>query len=737
MGKRDSIAHIRRSEDGSCTYFAHSANDDGEWHRLKEHLFGTANRMREFACNGEYAKLFWQTGLAHDLGKYQAEFQDYLINGGKRGSVPHAVWGAGFARRLQQVEMAFAIDGHHKGLPDKAELQINTEEYKGEEHPLNTTVKKIFLFDMDKTELDFEPTRFELQKLDRELLVRYLFSALTDADWLDTERHFHKEISSVRNPPSLDYPSLIHKLEEGLGRKGKGGDINKLRNKVREYALSKSKVPRGFFSLSLPTGLGKTLTSVSWALHHAQVNNLKRIIIVLPFVNIIDQTAKELKKIFGDEWVLEHHSSYNEEESRTESMGKEVNICKLATENWDYPIIVTTTVQFFDSIFSNAPKRCRKNHNIAESVVIFDEVQSLPKELIAPTISMLESMNNVMKTSFLFCTATQPAFEKRLDFPSGISGIISLVDEPDKIYGQTQRVIYKPVNNLDPLSIEDLIPLMAQDRQSVLSIYNTKKSALNAFTLAKKEAVWHSLYHLSTAMCPEHRKKMVERIRADLLDDKRIFVASTQLIEAGVDLDFPCVYREIAPLESIIQSAGRCNREGKMNEKGRLGNVYIFQLEGGKFPDQLYQTLSQYTLRLLKEDIDKLFTYDFFSAYYADAVKLFVDTDRKQINAARLDYKFETVANAYHLIDTKTTSLFIANYSQGTLGFLDATKYKPFLSKDDYRYMQKFSVQVYDNFLWNTKGQWEKKDQGYYVWYGSYSSDTGISSEPILADYIH
>jgi len=249
--------------------------------------------------------------------------------------------------------------------------------------------------------------------------------------------------------------------------------------------------------------------------------------------------------------------------------------------------------------------------------------------------------------------------------------------------------------------------------------------------------VWHSLYHLSTAMCPEHRKTMIERIRADLLDGKRIFVASTQLIEAGVDLDFPCVYREIAPLESIIQSAGRCNREGKMNEEGRLGNVYIFQLEGGKFPDQLYQTLSQYTLRLLKEDIDKLYTYDFFTAYYADAVKLFIDTDRKQISAARLDYKFETVASAYHLIDTKTTSLFIANYSQETLIFLDTIKYKPFLSKDNYRYMQKFSVQVYDNFLWNTKDQWEKKDEGYYVWYGSYAKDTGISSEPILADYIH
>jgi len=174
----------------------------------------------------------------------------------------------------------------------------------------------------------------------------------------------------------------------------------------------------------------------------------------------------------------------------------------------------------------------------------------------------------------------------------------------------------------------------------------------------------------------------------------------------------------------------------RMNEEGKIGQVYIFQLEGSSFPDQLYQTLSKYTLSLLQEDISRLYTYDFFTAYYAKVVKLFVDTDKKQINTARMEYKFETVANTYHLIDTKTTSLFVANYSKETLDFLSEIKYKPFLSKDDYRYMQKFGVQVYDGFLRKTEGQWEKKDQGYYVWYGSYSPTTGISPDPILADYI-
>jgi CRISPR-associated endonuclease/helicase Cas3 len=730
------MSQAQKGNDKNFIYFAHSANDNGEWHVLKEHLLGTANRMREFTSTNEYVKLFYQTGLAHDLGKYQERFQKYLIDGGQRGSVPHAAWGAGFARLLKQTEMAFAVDGHHKGLPDKAELQVDTEEYKGNNHPLNKNVKSVFLHDIGKTESDFMPSRFELPTLDRELLIRYLFSALTDADWLDTEQHFQQARNVIRAVHALDYASLITKLEEEMARKSIDGNINKLRNMVREYAISKADLPCGFFSLNLPTGLGKTLTSVSWALRHAQKNGLKRIIIVLPFINIIDQTAKELKRIFGEEWVLEHHSAYNEEEIKNETVNKEIDTKKLATENWDYPIIVTTTVQFFDSLFSNSPRRCRKNHNISESVVIFDEVQSLPKELITPTISILESMNRIMKTSFLFCTATQPAFERRHDFDEGITNLISLVDKPDQVYGQTKRVNYKPINDFNSVAMEELMQIMIKEEQSILAIYNTKGAALKAFLLAKNQTVWEVFYHLSTSMCPDHRKKVIEQIKEDLGAGKKIFVTSTQLIEAGVDLDFPCVYREIAPLESIIQSAGRCNREGKLNIEGELGNVYIFQLEEDKFPDELYKTLSQYTLGLLRENINKLYAYDFFTRYYADAVKLFVDTDKKQINVARSEYNFETVSNAYHLIDNKTISLFIANYNRETLNFIDVIKYKPFLTREDYRYMQKFSVQVYDDFLRKTKGQWEEKVQGYYVWFGSYSKDTGISPEPNLADFI-
>jgi CRISPR-associated endonuclease/helicase Cas3 len=271
---------------------------------------------------------------------------------------------------------------------------------------------------------------------------------------------------------------------------------------------------------------------------------------------------------------------------------------------------------------------------------------------------------------------------------------------------------------------------MKADDGSTLVIFNTKKNACKAYLEMKKTNRWNKCYHLSKAMCPDHRKKMIEQIRTDLKDRELIFVVSTQLVEAGVDFDFPCVYREIASLESIIQAAGRCNREGKLLREGKLGKVCIFILENAVFPDKSYKTLSLHTMKLLEQNIVQLYDYDFFTAYYAGIVNLFVDTDKKKINVARTEFKFETVANMFHLIEDKAVNIFIANYSKETLNFLDTIKYKEFLNKDDYSYMQQYSVQVYKNFLEETRGQWEEKDQGYHVWYGSYREDTGICPEP-------
>jgi CRISPR-associated endonuclease/helicase Cas3 len=719
-------------------YFAHSKNDEGKWHYIRDHLEETARLMGQFTGNVAYLKIFIQTAFLHDMGKYTSEFQQYIIDGGLKGSVPHAFIGASFARYLGQTEIAFVVDGHHKGLSDKSALigknTVLPDKWKSEEKYQEVT--KIFLQDIGKSEQEFEKDDMLFSGLQTEVFIRYLFSALTDADWLSTEKHVEERLFAARKTIPLDYDHLINLLEKHIDEKNKDGHINLLRNEVRQHALSLATGTIGFYSLGLPTGLGKTLISVIWALMHAKKHNLKRIIIVIPYLTIIDQTSKILKEIFGKQWVLEHHSGYNEEEPKQGEKLKEPHAKKLATENWDYPIIVTTTVQFFDSLFSNKPKRCRKVHNMAESVVIFDEVQTLPVYLLEPILSVLQDIKDIMGTSFLFCTATQPAFEKKENFQNGIERIVPLVKEPMNIFRNTRRVEYKPVRDFAPVFLEALIDEMTVADGSTLAVFNTKQNAFKAYSAAKKTNKWNKCYHLSKAMCPDHRKRVIEQIRKGLKDGELVFVVSTQLVEAGVDLDFPCVYREIAPLESIIQAAGRCNREGKLSPEGRLGKVCIFRLENAVFPDKLHETLSSYTLKLLQQNIYQLHDYDFFTTYYADIVNFFVDTDKKRINKAREALNFEAVADMFHLIEDRVISVYIANYSDKTLDFLERIKDKEFFNKDDHNYMQQYSVQVYSKFLDETRGQWKKNKQGYYVWYGYYDENTGICQEPESSDYI-
>jgi CRISPR-associated endonuclease/helicase Cas3 len=715
-------------------YLAHSENEKSEVHLLNEHLNGASKLMDAFAGKNEYKSIFRITGHLHDFGKYQPAFQKYLREGGRRGSVPHASWGAGLSKKYNQVEAAFAIDGHHKGLPDKGDLQTDMYEFDDPEHQIFKTIRTEFFKENPIKEADLIYLDTGLRGTDKELFIRMLFSALTDADWLDTENHFNNSISEKRRKKVFDAEFLLDKLENELIGKSKEGYINILRNKVRSYAISKAQSETGFYSMTLPTGMGKTLTSVSWALHHAKHNNLKRIIIVLPFISIIDQTAKELKRIFGEDWVLEHHSNFNEEEEDNkeiadESVQDKSLTRRLATENWDYPVIVTTSVQFFESLFGNKPSRCRKVHNIAQSVVIFDEVQTLPKELVLPTLTMLKNVQKVMGSSFLFCTATQPAFEKSEGF-NGIENIQSLVENPKEVFDATRRVKYLAVDDYQPISIEELVRYVFEQGDSTLCIFNTKKQALLFFN-AIKDNTDYQTFHLSTSMFPSHRKEVIGKIRDSLGKKKRILVSSTQLIEAGVDFDFPCVFREIAPLESIIQSAGRCNREGKMTE---VGNVFIFAIEDSGAPSKQYRSLAEFANSLYKKNEALLYKHDFFGEYYRKVFRLFIPEDIKNIEKARLGFNFKTVAGTYHLIENKTTPIFILCEESSDL--YERIRYKPFLSRDDYRAMQQYSVQVYENFIKDNIGKIGKEPQGYWKWYGTYDKDYGISSNAQLVTLI-
>lgn len=713
-------------------YLAHSENSAQKVHPLATHLQSTSELAASYALYTWQERLLRLGGLLHDLGKYQPEFQKYLQDGGRRGSVPHARWGAMLARLLGQKEISFIIDGHHAGLPDRSIWEREHTHMGLQEQERLIDLLKAMLSDTGLSQEDLccvEPVSLTSSgRMDT--LIRFLFSCLTDADWLDTEEHFQPEKQALRTENTFNIELFIKLLENRLNSFDRLDEpINRLRTRVRLEALKKAGLPTGFFSLNLPTGLGKTITSFHWALLHAKANGLRRIIIVLPYVNIIDQTASVLKGILGEENVLEHHGSYI---FTPEGEGEDYK--KLACENWDYPVIITTSVQFYETLFSNAPSKCRKLHNISNAVVILDEVQTLEKKLVPATLDMLHDIQEAMNTSFVFCTATMPAFEKRAGF-SQIEKVVDLVDNVDSLFEQTDRVVFRPLDGLAPVSFETLLTSINTSDASTLVIVNTKKLAREIFAREKNTKQWDKIFHLSTNMCPHHRKQWITAIRESVKNKKqRILVVATQLVEAGVDLDFPFVFRELAPLESIIQAAGRCNRENELP----FGVFSVFQLEGASYPDSSYATQARHTGNLLKNYIGNISSHSFFKEYYTQIHSLFVEP--VFVTPQRDSLNFKTVNDMYRVIESNTRSMFVFNYSEdvGHRSIRERLEEKerigiPF-SRDDFRAAQPFCVQVYENFLRDNNGSWEETKSGLLMWNGRYDPEIGIDAEGQYTD---
>lgn len=722
------------------SYLAHSANTANETHSLSEHLKSTSDRATSYALYPWQNPLLRLAGLLHDLGKYQPEFQKYLREGGKRGSVSHARWGAMLAKILGQQDVSFVIDGHHAGLPNFSIWDGEHTYLREQEKERLSNLLKAMLDDTGFSQEDLCELGTAAQPTSgrQDTLIRFLFSCLTDADWLDTESHFTPEQQRLRNTNILDVEASLKLIENKLNSLNTPDKtINHLRTSARLEALEKAGMPTGFFSLNLPTGLGKTLTSFQWALLHAKANGLQRIIIVLPYVNIIDQTASQLEGILGEDNVLEHHASY-----LAESDSEREDIKKLACENWDYPVIVTSTVQFYETLFGNSPSKCRKLHNISNAVVILDEVQTLNKELTLPTLDMLRDVHEIMNTSFVFCTATMPAFEKRVGF-DGVENVVELVADAESLFAQTERVVFMQLHNLAPISFDALFASITANDASTLVIVNTKKLAREIFAKVKVAKHWDKIFHLSTNMCPHHRKEWISKISAEVKNtSQRILVVATQLVEAGVDLDFPCVFRELAPLESIIQAAGRCNREGLLPQ---LGRVVLFQLKDAKYPDPSYKAQANHAKNLLKEYSGSITSHTFFKKYYEQILSLFVEP--KAVTPERDKLNFKTVSDMYRIITESTQPLFIANYKAAAVAdddkhrkvremLREKTELGRPLSRDDFRSMQPYCVQVHDNFLRENYGIWKETKNGVLIWDGGYNEEIGIDTEAQYTDLL-
>lgn len=556
-------------------YYAHStdSSDKSSWQLLEEHLKGVARKAEEFATGFDAGDWGRFAGLLHDAGKACGAFQRRLEGSPQR--VDHATFGAQLARQQCGrfgLLLSYVICGHHGGLPNgglqEGELHHRLKFAKVPQDVVLTPVADI------KQELDlpFKPKR-EDAGFSLAFFSRMVFSCLVDADFLDTEGFGDPEKKSAR--PDVD-PTRMERLRGILdahlarfAERAKPTPVNRLRQEILAECRAKATLPPQIFSLTVPTGGGKTFSSLAFALNHAVANRQRRVIYAIPFTSIIEQNAKVFADILGRENVLEHHCNYLEKDEPEEAAYNRQR--GLAAENWDAPLVVTTNVQFFESLFSNKPSRCRKLHNIAGSVIVLDEAQAIPTEYLEPCLAALRELVAHYRCTVLLCTATQPALDAS-QLRTAIPKIHEIITTPQKLYDELLRT---EVHFVGKLTDEELASRLDGESQ-VLCIIPTKAQARVLFEgLAEQEGS----FHLSTNMYPQHRRRVLDDIRARLAAEESCRVVSTSLVEAGVDLDFPVVYRAMAGLDSIAQAAGRCNREGKMNAAGQLGQVYVYEPE--------------------------------------------------------------------------------------------------------------------------------------------------------------
>lgn len=540
----------------------------------KEHTEGVANLASRFS--GVFGMPSWGRALGelHDVGKESDAFQQHIKKESGYspdikvvGDTQHAYVGGIIARRIYGKSsdnfLVNQIVSHHTGLHDTDEL----DKILRKEIPLeiNTNVEKVIL----------NKPSFKMVANDFHHLSRMLYSCLVDADYLDTESFMDKSSSLLRKAET-SLQSLLPLLEgklKSFKRHTTDSDVNKIRNLVQAQCSKTAESPVGFYSLTVPTGGGKTLSSLLWAIKHAVHNGQKRIIIAIPYTSIVMQTSAILRNVFGEENVLEHHSNVDPERIKDENLKEKM---RLATENWDYPIIVTTNVQLFGSMFSNKPSACRKLHNIVNSVIILDEVQTLPADYLQPIVDTLKTYNRLFKCSFLFTTASQPVLSGLIEGCNpnasfaGIDKITELIPKEMNLHDKLRRVRLE-IDNTGK-SYDEVAEMLCRHKR-VLCIVNTRRDARELYERLPQDGV---TLHLSKMMCPAHIMETIDKMKKSLADDTQeiVRVVSTQLIEAGVDIDFPVVYRQEAGLDSVLQAAGRCNREGKHS----MSTAYVFSL---------------------------------------------------------------------------------------------------------------------------------------------------------------
>lgn len=661
------IAHSRSTQDGRI-----------EVQLLSDHLSQTAEKAARFAAPFGGQDWAYLAGLWHDLGKSSTEFQEYIRAAiaedshqlETRGKVDHSTAGAQYATGAQYAAdnvnllghiIAYAIAGHHAGLLDG--MAVGACQWKR----LRKSIPSFKEPSEPVSDLNLPPQVADLAAeknmgaFTLAFFTRMVFSCLVDADFLDTEAFVDGDRAASRPTFPTDIISRMERvLDEHIASfRNDGSEVTKARRSIHKACLDAAQNPPGFFSLTVPTGGGKTLSSLAFALRHIEHHGLSRVIYAIPFTSIIEQNADVFRDVMDsvfEDVVLEHHCNVQHDPDKDRT-------ARLATENWDAPLVVTTTVQLYESLFANRPSRCRKLHNIAGSVVILDEVQSIPVDLLEPILRALEQLVGAYGVSVVLCTATQPAVTSRQGFEIGIGNVTEIIPDPVGLYQSLERVEAK---TLGLVSDEELVEKLTGLDQ-VLCIVNTRGHARNLFEMLGNG---EGTYHLSAQMCPSHRTQVLKAVRDRLDRGASCRLISTQLIEAGVDIDFPVVYRSMAGLDSIAQAAGRCNRNGKLPERGRL---FVFESEH-KPKERFLADVANVAEQILPMHDNPLglnAVDHYFRLYYWEQNKrwdargimgMMRTTEDPQMPFL---FDFKTIATTFRLIDQTAVTVFVPLETEG------------------------------------------------------------------------
>ena len=626
---------------------AHISEDGTRVQTVAEHLQGTAALCGQFAATFDAPQQGTWLGLLHDIGKYSAKFQKRLQGGEK---VDHSTAGAQVAARYGQIPLAFAIAGHHSGLPDGGGRSDTAQDatmfgrLKKNVEPYDQWTNEITL-----PTIPSQPEMMKGNRFTQAFYTRMLYSCLVDADYLDTENFMN---GPKPRGEGQAMEELLKRLNQYTAKwSHPQGALNLRRSSILTACTTAGQTgERGLYSLTVPTGGGKTVASLAFALSLAVKNHMERIIYVIPYTSIIDQTADVFSEILGAENVLEHHSGidYSAKEDDEPAAYRKA----LAAENWDAPVVVTTSVQFFESLYANRSSKCRKLHNIANSVIIFDEAQMIPSNNLRPCVAAIAELVRAYNATAVLCTATQPAIDEMLLEYSKKESVVELCPDVDGMFEKFRRTSFEKEGRL---TTDELVSRL-ESQQQVLCIVNTRKFAQEVYEALPSEG----RFHLSTLMCPVHRKQKLDEIRERLKSGKTCRVVSTSLIEAGVDVDFPRVFREMAGLDSILQAAGRCNREGKRSAESSIVTVFESENKVNKLiavnRDAAEETVRDWTQPNTTSTIER-----YFKAYRDflrnDDKSGVITASEKGISGCGLP--FEWIAKEFKLIDQNTFAVYI------------------------------------------------------------------------------